>query len=129
MGETNASVMEYSHSVNGTSHYGYFNHTYYDDEDAGIDADTIIVPILWGLLMILGICGNGLVVYVMMRYAEKNTTNCYIINLAFTDLAFVIIVVPFTMVHYVIPEWIFGETMCKLHMYMIYVSIVCFTLI
>ena len=50
-------------------------------------------------------------------------TNWYIINLALTDLLFIIIAVPSTMMHYVYPQWTFGVFICKFHMYMIYVSI------
>ena len=93
-----------------------------DVESDSITDDMITAAVLFGLIIILGISGNSLVVHVMRKYAEKNATNCYIINLAFTDLIFVIIVVPFTMMHYVIPQWLFGELLCKLSQYMIYVS-------
>lgn len=85
--------------------------------------DVIVVPAIWGTLFLAGIAGNSLVVYVMLRFADVNTTNCYIVNLAVTDLLFTVIVIPFTMMHYVMPSWIFGRYMCKFHMYMIYVSI------
>lgn len=84
--------------------------------------DTVVVPAIWGILILIGILGNGLVVYVMFLHGELNTTNCYILNLAFSDLAFTFIVVPLTMVHYVTSDWRFGRFMCKFHMYMIYVS-------
>ena len=84
--------------------------------------EKVIIPILWGLIIIGGLLGNGLVVYVMLRYGERQTTNCYIVNLAFTDLAFVLICVPFTMLHYIYPRWIYGRFMCKFTLYMTYVS-------
>ena len=95
----------------------------YGENGTTVTGDMIAVPILWSVAMILGISGNGIVVYVMTKFAEKNSINCYIINLACSDLTFVIIVVPFTMMHYALPQWIFGQAMCKIHMYMIYVSI------
>lgn len=84
--------------------------------------DQVIVPLLWGTIILIGLLGNGLVVYVMLRYGERQTTNCYIVNLAFTDLAFVLIVVPFTMLHYVMHHWMYGVFMCKFALYMSYVS-------
>lgn len=84
--------------------------------------DNVVVPVIWSILVLIGFLGNGLVVYVMLCYGELKATNRYITNLALTDLAFIIIVVPPTMMHYVLDTWIFGEVMCKFHMYMIYVS-------
>lgn len=89
--------------------------------------DVILVPLLWGLFIVIGLLGNGLVVYVMLRHGERNATNCFIVNLALTDLAFIVIVIPFTMIYYVMPSWIFGQVMCKFHMYIIYVSMPRFT--
>ena len=84
--------------------------------------DLVVVPVAWGVLIITGVIGNGLVIYVMLRHGERKATNCYIVNLALTDLAFILIVVPFTMMHYVLPSWILGVALCRLHMYMIFVS-------
>nr|AKQ63059.1 orphan G-protein coupled receptor 54 [Platynereis dumerilii] len=92
--------------------------------------EQVLVPILWGLIIIVGLLGNGLVVYVMLRYGERQTTNCYIVNLAFTDLAFVLVCVPFTMLHYIYPLWPLGQFMCKFTLYMTYVLVgaTCLTL-
>ncbi|ELU15450.1 hypothetical protein CAPTEDRAFT_74266, partial [Capitella teleta] len=92
--------------------------------------DLIMVPCIWGAIFLAGIAGNLLVVYVMLRYGEVNTTNCYIINLAATDLVFIIVVIPFTMINYVVPSWILGRWMCKFHTYMIDVCLhgTCLTL-
>ena len=48
--------------------------------------DFIIVPVFFGMEIFLAFLGNGLVVYVMLMFGESNTTNCYIVNLALTDL-------------------------------------------
>ncbi|KAL3831314.1 hypothetical protein ACJMK2_023082 [Sinanodonta woodiana] len=97
-------------------------------EEVGLDA--ILVPVVWGFLTFVGSFGNALVIYTLIRYGDKNATNYFVINLAISDFAFIVIVVPFTATMYAIPDWIFGNGMCKITMYMIYVTLhaTCLTL-
>lgn len=85
--------------------------------------DQIVVPTIWGFIMALGLFGNLLVAYVMVRFADRSATNCFVVNLALTDLAFTVVVIPLTMIHYVLPSWNLGAACCKFLMYTIYVSI------
>lgn len=82
-----------------------------------------IIPLTWGLLVIIGSVGNGLVIYTLGRNGETSPTNVYVINLALADLTYLIIVIPITTVAFAVEEWIFGDAMCKISNYMIYVSI------
>lgn len=84
--------------------------------------DLVVVPTVWGALVVLGIAGNLSVVCVMLRHGDRNATNYYVINLALTDLAFTAIVIPLTMIHYVMKSWMFGLFACKFLMYTTYVS-------
>jgi len=86
--------------------------------------DLVVVPAVWGILVFVGVIGNLVVVYVMIRHGDRNATNYYIINLALTDLAFTVIVIPLTMIHYVSQSWILGLFACRLLMYTTYVSAV-----
>lgn len=90
--------------------------------------DEIIVPTVWGFIMALGLVGNLLVAYVMVRYSDRSATNYFVVNLALTDLAFTIVVIPLTMIHYVLPSWILGSACCKFHMYTIYVRMLYYVL-
>lgn len=81
-----------------------------------------IIPLTWGLLVIIGSIGNGLVIYTLGRNADMTPTNVYVINLALADLTFLIIVIPINTVAFAVEEWIFGDAMCKISSYMIYVS-------
>ena len=83
----------------------------------------ILVPTIWGIITITGALGNALVIYTLVRHGDKNATNYFVINLAISDFAFVVIVTPLTATIYALPNWIFGNGMCKITMYMIYVSI------
>jgi 7 transmembrane receptor (rhodopsin family) len=84
--------------------------------------DEIVVPTVWGFIMALGLFGNLLVAYVMVRFADRSATNCFVVNLALTDLAFTVVVIPLTMIHYVLPSWNLGAACCRFLMYTIYVS-------
>ncbi|XP_074658675.1 G-protein coupled receptor 54-like [Tubulanus polymorphus] len=102
----------------------------YDRAPPPLAVDAILVPAIWSLLVVIGALGNGLVIYVIVMHHERKVTYTYIVNLAITDFAFLVVCVPFTMTFYVLPQWIFGETMCKLVMYVIYVTVMstCLTL-
>lgn len=83
----------------------------------------VLLSFVWSLIIVIGAIGNGLVIYIMLRYGERSVTNVYIVNLAFADLMFILFVVPATLIHIVIPTWILGNIICKFSNYMIYVSI------
>lgn len=56
-----------------------------------------VVFVLFGIIFIVGLIGNLLVVIVVMFNPNmRSTTNYLIINLAISDLMFVIMCIPFT---------------------------------
>ncbi|ETE68978.1 G-protein coupled receptor 54, partial [Ophiophagus hannah] len=84
--------------------------------------DAWLVPLFFAILMLVGLLGNSLVIYVIMRHKPMRTvTNYYIAacalastaNLATTDIIFLVCCVPFTAMLYPLPGWIFGEFLCK----------------
>jgi hypothetical protein len=87
-----------------------------------IEELAFIIPITWGLLVVIGFVGNGLVIFTLGKNGEMTPTNVYVINLAVADLTFLIIVVPTTTVGFAVEEWVFGDAVCKICSYMIYVS-------
>ena len=114
---SNVSIMDITtlYTTNVTSygeHYAFSGRPEY----------AVIVPTVWIVLIIIGAIGNGLVIYTLSKNGEITATNCYIVNLAIADLTFLLIVVPFTTASYAIPNWIFGDFMCKTATYMVYVS-------
>ena len=63
-----------------------------------------------------GIIGNSLVIYILLRFRDvrvKSVANYYILNLAFSDQAF-ILSLPFFAYSSFVGEWIFGNPMCKI---------------
>ena len=74
--------------------------------------------------MALSWLGNGtvLVVGVVKRRYRKNVIHCYIMNLAITDLLFLLTSVPLTLYMGARSSWIFGEVVCKIHIYLAHVG-------
>ncbi|XP_066484386.1 C-C chemokine receptor type 5-like [Tiliqua scincoides] len=71
------------------------------------------LPPLYSLVFIFGLLGNSLVVLILVKYKKlKNMTDIYLLNLAISDLLF-IISLPFY-IYYAAHHWIFGDIMCKI---------------
>ncbi|KAH8239656.1 hypothetical protein KR032_006447 [Drosophila birchii] len=104
----------------------------YDDDDAGPDCSysynfilKLITMILYALVCIIGLFGNTLVIYVVLRFSKMQTvTNIYILNLAIADECF-LIGIPFLLYTMQVGNWSFGNYMCKA--YMVSTSITSFT--
>nr|ADV33379.1 Kiss1rb-derived protein 2 [Danio rerio] len=86
--------------------------------------DTWLVPLFFTLIMFVGLVGNLIVIYVVIKNQQmKTVTNLYIVNLATTDILFLVCCVPFTATVYVLPSWIFGDFMCRLVNYLQQISL------
>ncbi|KAJ8413910.1 hypothetical protein AAFF_G00065080 [Aldrovandia affinis] len=93
--------------------------------------DAWLVPLFFALIMLLGLLGNSLVIYVVTKHRQmKTVTNFYIANLAMTDIIFLVCCVPFTATLYPLPSWVFGDVMCRLVNYLQQVTVqaTCITL-
>ena len=81
------------------------------------------MPIIFGLIVVVGFIGNALVVVVVAANQQmRNTTNLLIINLALADLLFIVFCVPFTASDYALPFWPFGDAWCKIVQYLVIVT-------
>ncbi|XP_037959599.1 somatostatin receptor type 2-like [Teleopsis dalmanni] len=85
----------------------------------------IFTLILYSVVCIVGLFGNTLVIYVVLRFSKMQTvTNFYILNLAIADECF-LIGIPFLIYTMRICSWKFGEYICKA--YLVSTSITQFT--
>ncbi|KAL1132227.1 hypothetical protein AAG570_010184 [Ranatra chinensis] len=76
----------------------------------------IFTQVLYALVCIVGLLGNTLVIYVVLRYSKMQTvTNMYIVNLAVADECF-LIGIPFLIATMSLQLWPFGNVMCKIYM-------------
>lgn len=86
----------------------------YRDYDQEPDASKIIIPSIYALVCCVGLTGNAMVIYVILKYAKmKTATNIYILNLAIADELFMLSV-PFLATSAAVRHWPFGSLMCRL---------------
>ncbi|KAK4301746.1 hypothetical protein Pmani_026127 [Petrolisthes manimaculis] len=83
----------------------------------------IVVPIIFGIIVLVGLFGNTLVVIVIIANKQmRSTTNYLIFSLAMADLLFIVFCVPFTASDYILPSWPFGNIWCQTVQYLTYVT-------
>lgn len=86
---------------------------------------TVVLATSYSLICFIGLIGNGLVIYVVLRFAKmKTVTNLYILNLAISDALF-LMSLPFLITTSILHYWTFGAAMCKI--FFVLVSINLFT--
>uniref|UniRef100_A0A3B4ATP7 G-protein coupled receptors family 1 profile domain-containing protein n=1 Tax=Periophthalmus magnuspinnatus TaxID=409849 RepID=A0A3B4ATP7_9GOBI len=81
---------------------------------AGDMVIAISITALYSVICVVGLLGNILVMYGVVRYTKmKTATNIYIFNLALAD-ALATSTLPFQSANYLMSTWAFGEILCKL---------------
>ncbi|XP_063915438.1 neuropeptide CCHamide-1 receptor [Zophobas morio] len=76
--------------------------------------ETYFVPVLFFLIFIVGVLGNGTLVVIFLRHRTmRNVPNTYILSLALADLLVIVTSVPFTSIIYTVESWPWGELICK----------------
>lgn len=77
---------------------------------------TVVITCMYFLVCAVGLCGNALVIYVILRYAKmKTVTNIYILNLAIADVLFML-GLPFIAIQLALVHWPFGPVLCRVVM-------------
>ncbi|XP_058479508.1 neuropeptide Y receptor Y2, like [Solea solea] len=75
----------------------------------------VVLILAYSTIIVLGVLGNSLVIYVIYRFKTLRTvTNFFIANLAVADLLVNTLCLPFTLVYTLQGEWKFGSTLCFL---------------
>ncbi|RWS24131.1 Somatostatin receptor type 1-like protein [Leptotrombidium deliense] len=88
------------------------NSSYYTYDQLVVE----LARILYVLVCLVGLCGNTLVIYVVLRFSKMQTvTNMYIFNLAVADEMF-LIGLPFLVATLTFKSWRFGQAICKIYM-------------
>ncbi|XP_056619496.1 opioid receptor, delta 1b [Triplophysa dalaica] len=76
-------------------------------------AIAVCITVLYSVICVVGLFGNILVMYGVVRYTKmKTATNIYIFNLALAD-ALATSTLPFQSAKYLMSTWPFGELLCK----------------
>ena len=88
----------------------------------------VAVPVVFALIFLLGMVGNGLVLAVLLQPGPSawqepgSTTDLFILNLAVADLCFILCCVPFQAAIYTLDAWLFGAFVCKTVHLLIYLT-------
>uniref|UniRef100_A0A8C5AYB5 Somatostatin receptor type 2 n=3 Tax=Gadus morhua TaxID=8049 RepID=A0A8C5AYB5_GADMO len=74
---------------------------------------SVVITFIYFVVCAVGLCGNTLVIYVILRYAKmKTVTNIYILNLAVADVL-CMMSLPFISLQLALVHWPFGEALCR----------------
>ncbi|KAM8836891.1 somatostatin receptor type 2 isoform 3-T5 [Spinachia spinachia] len=77
---------------------------------------SVVISLIYFMVCGVGLCGNALVIYVILRYAKmKTVTNIYILNLAVADVL-CMMSLPFIALQLALVHWPFGEVLCRVIM-------------
>lgn len=118
--EMNASSLLASSFVEQQQHYsanGILNETAnnHDYVPFAERAETYIIPVIFAIIFVIGVLGNGTLVLIFARHKNmRNVPNTYILSLALGDLLVILICVPFTSTVYTFDSWPYGLFICKL---------------
>ncbi|CAM4540841.1 unnamed protein product [Lepidochelys olivacea] len=81
--------------------------------NAGEITGTVVIQCLYALVCLLGLLGNSLVIFVILRYAKmKTATNIYLLNLAIAD-ELLMLSIPFVAASAALHHWPFGRALCR----------------
>nr|XP_057940920.1 neuropeptide Y receptor type 2 [Doryrhamphus excisus]XP_057940928.1 neuropeptide Y receptor type 2 [Doryrhamphus excisus]XP_057940937.1 neuropeptide Y receptor type 2 [Doryrhamphus excisus]XP_057940946.1 neuropeptide Y receptor type 2 [Doryrhamphus excisus]XP_057940954.1 neuropeptide Y receptor type 2 [Doryrhamphus excisus] len=73
----------------------------------------VVLILAYSAIIVLGVTGNSLVIYVVYRFRTLRTvTNFFIVNLAVADLLVNTLCLPFTLAYTLYGEWMFGRVLC-----------------
>ncbi|XP_043552485.1 somatostatin receptor type 1-like isoform X2 [Chiloscyllium plagiosum] len=77
------------------------------------DVRMVVIQFVYALVCLVGLAGNAMVIFVILRYAKmKTATNIYLLNLALADELFMLSV-PFVAAAAALDRWPFGPLMCR----------------
>ncbi|XP_036378108.1 somatostatin receptor type 2 isoform X2 [Megalops cyprinoides] len=95
---------------------GFFNSTPNGTQHGFDQTSTVVVTFVYFAVCAVGLCGNTLVIYVILRYAKmKTVTNIYILNLAVADVL-CMLTLPFIAIQLALVHWPFGSALCRVAM-------------
>jgi len=83
------------------------------DDSTNLVAVQVILILAYSTIILFGVIGNSLVIYVVFKFKTLRTvTNFFIVNLAVADLLVNTLCLPFTLVYTLDGEWKFGHVLC-----------------
>uniref|UniRef100_UPI00358E4D05 cysteinyl leukotriene receptor 1-like n=1 Tax=Myxine glutinosa TaxID=7769 RepID=UPI00358E4D05 len=84
-----------------------------------------VYAVVYSLVFVIGLILNLIALFEFVRLTPRRTvTTIYLINLAISDLCFVILL-PLRIYYYTTHNWIFGDVLCRITYSMFYVNMYC----
>ena len=81
--------------------------------------ESFAVPIVFGIIFVVGVVGNGTLIYTVLRNKSmRNVPNIFIVSLSLGDLLLILVSVPFTAMIYSFSKWPYGEGVCKFNQFL-----------
>lgn len=100
--------------------YSFYEDNSYQDGDVcdltkGMDFEAVFIPVLYSVVFVVGILGNGLLIAVLVKNRKNwSVTDTFILHLALADFL-LLIVLPLWAVQSASPVgWSFGTPLCKI---------------
>ena len=83
-------------------------------DDSSVSFEQILIVIVYTLIVVVGIFGNFLVIFVVIKAKRyrRSTIHVFILHLAFADLAFLAVCMPAHTTVFLRP-WPFGDLVCR----------------
>ena len=73
-----------------------------------------LITALYLMVILMGIIGNSLVVYVVIKHKQlQNITNVFIANLALSDIGLCVFSLPIQLHYQLTDNWVFGSGLCR----------------
>ncbi|XP_078126011.1 neuropeptide Y receptor type 2 [Sander vitreus] len=83
------------------------------DDSTKLVGVRVILILAYSTIILFGVIGNSLVIYVVCKFKQLRTVNnFFIVNLAVADLLVNTLCLPFTLVNTLYGEWKFGQVLC-----------------
>ncbi|KAM4567506.1 C-X-C chemokine receptor type 3-like [Fundulus diaphanus] len=106
-------------------HESYDNYSSYEDisyEDAdvcdlttGITFEAVFIPVLYSVVFVVGILGNGLLIAVLLKSRKMwNVTDTFILHLALADTLLLLMLPLWAAQSASLVGWTFGTPLCKI---------------
>ncbi|XP_008429508.1 C-X-C chemokine receptor type 3-like [Poecilia reticulata] len=114
----------------------YGNDSFYEDnsyEDADVcdltksmDFEAVFIPVLYSVVFVVGILGNGLLIAVLMKNRKTwSVTDTFILHLALADVLLLLLLPLWAAQSASLAGWPFGTPLCKITGAMFTVSLYC----
>ncbi|KAA0703153.1 C-X-C chemokine receptor type 3 [Triplophysa tibetana] len=122
-----ATDLDWSPDFNFSYDYNYsydYDYSCGDYLESNMHFDSIFIPVLYSVALVVGLLGNGLVLVVLWKKRMSwNVTDIFILHLSLADVL-LLLTLPLRAVE-VVKGWSFGTGLCKLTGALFMISLYC----